>query len=236
MATVGDLIAGSLRLIGALSSSEVPAGQEQHDAFNALSDMLDRWSTNGLVVFDKIIEPFTLVAGQQSYTIGTGGDFDTVRPQKILNAGIQFAGISPATELPVNIINLDQWSEIIVKDIQSTLPIALYLEDSFPLAVINLWPVPSAANILNLYSWKPLTPFASASTVISLPPGFAEALRYNLAVRLAPEYGKTPREDIVQIAMDSLADLKRMNTKPVYLEIDSDLMGRKQYFNWRSGV
>jgi hypothetical protein len=54
---------------------------------------------------------------------------------------------------------------------------------------LHLNPVPSAADTLVLYTWQQLSRFAATSDTFDLPPGYARAIRYNLALELAPEYG-----------------------------------------------
>lgn len=221
MSTVRDLIKGSLRLIGAISTGETPSADEQADALVALNDMLDSWSTENLIIQSKVREEFTLVSGTQSYTIGSGGTFNTSRPLKIEAATIEDQSSSPNSEYNLEIINLEQWASIPIKDVAGvSIPTRLYFEDTYPLATIYLWPKPSAANKLVLYSWKPLTSFASVDTVLSVAPGYAKAFRYNLALDLAPEYGKEPSQFVLDGANKSKSNIKRMNIKPHYLKSD----------------
>ena len=74
-----DLIRSSLRLIGAISSSESPAADESMDALEALNMMLNSW---GAVRFlSKNTPTIThILNGSTSYTIGSGGDINTTRP------------------------------------------------------------------------------------------------------------------------------------------------------------
>jgi hypothetical protein len=47
--------------------------------------------------------------------------------------------------------------------------------------------------------------------IVDFPPGYLKAIRYNLAVDLAPEYGRAPDPSVEQIAVASLAALRAMN-------------------------
>ena len=51
-------------------------------------------------------------------------------------------------------------------------------------------PVPDAALTITLVHDEAFTALASVSTSLSFPPGYERALRYALAVELAPEFGK----------------------------------------------
>lgn len=235
MGTVRDLIAGSMRLIGAIATGETPAASEQADGLVALNDMLDSWSTEGLTVFDKVREEFSLVANQASYTMGVAGNFNTSRPLRIENAGLILETSTPEVETPIRIINQDEWAAISQKDLTSDYPTRLYIEWANPLAVLFPWPVPTAANSLALYSWKPLTAFAGVATSVAFPPGYAKALRYCLALELAPEFGKQIDPAVVQQAMDSKENIKRMNIKPNYLSCDPGTLNNREFFNILTG-
>jgi len=224
-----------MRLIGALASGETATADQQTDALTALNSMIGVWSTEQLLIWAKVSEDFTLVPSQQSYTFGTGGNFNSTRPQKIENAYL-VTGTSPNVfEIPVDIVNQDQWASITVKTTQSAIPQRLYNDTAYPLSNIYLWPIPNAANTLRLYSWKPLSSFSTADSTVDLPPGYEEALRYNLAVRLAPEYGRPILPQVQEIAVGSKAAIKRMNTKFNLLISDDALLQRVRTFNWLTG-
>lgn len=235
MSTARDLIYGSLRLIGAVATGEVPSASEQVDALSVLNDMLDSWTLESLMIVSKIKETFVLIPGQQTYTMGVGGNFNTSRPLEIQRAAIIDTTNPPINEIPVAIINLDQWANIAIKSTNSYYPTMLYPEGTSPLETLNLWPIPSIAVSLAIYSWKPLTSIATPNTVITVPPGYAKALRYNLAIELAPEYGKQPDQAIVAGALESKENIKRKNIKPLYLETDAGLSNQSKSFNWYIG-
>jgi hypothetical protein len=58
----------------------------------------------------------------------------------------------------------------------------------FPDMVVYFWPVPTQPNPVIFYLWTLLQQFADLTTQFLFPPGYAEMLRYNLAVRLAAEF------------------------------------------------
>lgn len=212
--TARDLITGSLRIIGAISTGEAPSAAELQDAISVLNDMLDSWSTNSLAVNARVPESFTLVPGQQSFTMGPTGNFDTSRPLEIEQAAIQVIDTSPTVEIPLHILTHQEWADELVKAVTSTIPTKLHLRGTSPLETLEFWPIPSAANKVILYSRKPLASVSNGNTVFTLPPGYPEAIRYNLAKRLAGEYGKAMSEIDLDIARESFANVKRQNIKP----------------------
>jgi hypothetical protein len=236
MSTASDLIKGSLRLIGALATGETPSAAESADALSSLVSMLDSWSTERLLINAKLRESFPLISGQQVYTMGISTSpvpsFSSARPLKIEAAGVQD---SNGLETPVAIVNLDQWADLRIKSLTSTFPLMIYAEGTYPLETINVWPVPTSTLNLILYSWKPLSTFSSINDVVSFPPGYEKALRYGLAIELAPEYGKQVDPLIIEQFAEAKATIKRMNDKPEYLKCDPAIIGRRSSFNIYTG-
>lgn len=234
--TARDLISGSFRLLGVLSGNEAPTANEATNALSALNDMVDAWATQKLMLFATVQETFALIPNQQVYQMGAGApDFNTVRPQKIENVIWQQPGGSATTNLPIAIINQDQWAAIKVPNATSNLPTKMFPNMTNPYATLYFWPIPLIANNVIFWSFKPLTSFATLDTVVALPPGYSKLLKYNLAVELAPEYGKTLDPIIIGQAVDMKGDIKRINNKTILLSQDAGVLPRKRYFNYISG-
>lgn len=218
-----------MRLVGIIASTETPSSEEQADALSALNSMLSSWSTEGLLLYQVVREEFTLTVNDGAYTLGSGGDFNTTRPINILRAMIEIQSSSPMQEIPINIITPQEYAEITTKDLTSGIPSSLYPDYGNPLINLNLYPIPSAANKLVLYSEKPLITFTSANNDLAFPPGYEKALKYNLAIEIAPEYGKEPSSTILAQAIESKANIKRKNFKPRFLISDYPVRGSKPF-------
>jgi hypothetical protein len=219
-----ELISASLRLIGAIATGEIPQAVEANDGLAAINRMIDSWSNEDLLIYYTVRDQLTLVSGTASYTIGSSGTFNVARPQAILQALLRVETSSPASEYPIAIRNVTEWASIIQKEVSSEIVTDLYLDTAYPLATINLYPKPSAAHKLVLFSLKPLTRITTLDTDISFPPGYEDALVYNGAIRLAPEYGRVVPEEIAVIAMESKASLKRKNHTSSLLRVDDALV------------
>lgn len=232
-----DLIAASLRLIGAYASGETPSADESTDGLNALNRMIDGWSTQSLLIYTIPRETFSFTASKGSYTMGSGGDFNTARPLKIKNAVLVIPTTTPNIERPIEIVNRDEYAAIIQKAYSSQIPLFMYPEGSYPLETLNFWPVPSDSSYsVGLYSWKQLSTVATLDTSLSFPPGYERALVYNLAVEIAPEYGKAPPEIVLATAEESKGDIKRLNADVHHLlRVDPALQSRPSRFNIYTG-
>lgn len=139
-------------------------------------------------------------------------------------------------EIPVEIIpNVDRWAELSLKTTPSTIVTHVFIEDTAPLMTLNVWPVPSIQAALVLYSQKSLDQVVDADTVIQLPEGYEEMIVYNLAIRLAPEFGKQIDSMIMQTAMETKAAVKIKNAKPVIMKSDAFGMNSPRTFNIMTG-
>ena len=236
MATVRQLINRSLRLVGAISSGETATADEMQDTLTALNGMLEQWSNEGLAVYEQVDESFSIVADQYSYTIGTGGDFDTDRPLRIINAIVRD---SNGQDYPVGIITSDQYQSISNKtDSGSTYPRYMYYDTSYPLGNITFYPVPSENSTLIMTMWQQFTTYDTdeLSEEVQVPPGYNDAIVYNLALRIAPEFGiQAINPEIRETAVRTMANIKRVNTKPRVAAMDAAIMGSGYKGNALSG-
>lgn len=242
--TASDLIRSALVMTGALAQGESPSNADQADAFTRLNRMVSAWANQRLTIFVTARNVYSLVAGQQAYTIGTGGNFNQPRPQFLTYAGLVLTASNPDTEIPLDIWTVKDWFLQSVKDQTSTQPTAVYYETSFPstgvsagLGRILVWPVPTQVNQIALYTPTQLAEFADLTTDYDFPPGYEDALEFNLAKRLI-QAGFGLREhlgDIDASARESLGIVKRANIQPVVASIDSALWPNRPGFNWRTG-
>lgn len=238
--TVRELIKSSLRLIGVIAAGENPSADEASDALQTLNDLLDTWYIEKLLVFEKIREVFTLTPGQGSYTIGPIAveplvNFNTSRPVQILNASI-LTTTNPKAELPIEIATDDEWAKVSIKDLQSTIPKVLYQLGNAPIDTLYLYPVPSEARELVIYSMKQLTSYTSLNDVVQLPPGYVRAVKYNLALELASEYGKTASPFVELTASKSISKIKRLNSDSYKMKSDAfGISSGGRVFNWMTG-
>lgn len=232
-----DIISSALRLVGVLGSGETASDAEASDAFLVLNDMLDGWNAERLMIFSVAMSEFPLTAGKQTYTFGPSGDFNlSFRPAKIQRYGIvNLNNPAQPLELPLEMLTTEQWAGVPVKQISSTLPTKIYDDQAFPLRNLSFWPYPQIQVNLRAYYWQPLSQFSDLTTKQTFPPGYPEALRYNLAVRLAPEFGAPLSPQVAELAATTKGKIKRMNSPLVDVMCDPAIARQNQYiYNWLS--
>lgn len=229
--TVRDILNRSLKLIGVLASGETASASMMQDAFVSMNAMVDSWKNVGLMVFENQVLSLTLISGQQTYTIGSGGQLNVERPNAINQATFILNNI----EYSVDVLTESEWAKIPNKNTTSDIPTKLYFNPAFPLAQISFWPKPSSALSIKLYSPKPVGRFASVDSIVDLPPGYEDLLVYGSADRIASEYGKeiSPKQDALLI--QTKAEIMRKNTNPEYMECDLITSGQSGYGNIYSG-
>lgn len=215
--TVADLIRGSLRTLGVLAASEPLAAGDEEDALVVLNELLDSWSTERLYVFATLRATATLTPSLSPHTIGTGGTISTTRPIRIDQASVILA--AGGDERPLALLSDAEWQALTGKSTTGT-PTALWVEAAYPLMRLHLNPIPNAADTLVLYTWQQLTRFLATSEDFDFPPGYARAIRTNLAKELAPSYGVSVSAELAMIAEEAKASLKRVNYQPSYLRAD----------------
>lgn len=233
-----NLISSAFRLIGVLASGETASGAEAVDALSTLNDMIDEWQNESLMIFTRTRNVFSLVSGTQTYTLGPGGTFSLdPRPVRIDNATIiNLSNPAMPLELPLQLYTTDQWAGVPVKNIQSALPLAVYDDEGFPLRNLSYYPIPNTTVQSALYTWTALSRFADLVTDYTFPPGYAKAIRFNLALDLAPEYGRPIPADVAVQALSSKGRIKAINAPLVDLAVDAALLGPpgNRVYNWLS--
>lgn len=232
-----DLITRALRLLGVYEAGETPSPEDLSDGLEALNDMLDDWATQQLTSPYIKRTTWTIVSGTAAYTIGDGGTVNIARPTALKQ--IQFVDTStdPDTEYPLAYLTDDAYAGLTQKAVTSLYPSAAYYQsDTAVLGRITLWPVPTSSTLLGVVYAPSATPyFDDLSSVICFRPAYVRAMRFNLAVELAPEFDVTPSDGVLHAAADGLANLKRSNIRLSDLSVDLALRPRGRWFNIYTG-
>ena len=128
--------------------------------------------------------------------------------QPVLNGGLDYQ---------VSILALENYNQIGLKTLNGPWPKALYYNPNAISGNVFVWPNPAQGE-MHIFSSTIFSNYTSLYDDISLPQGYAMALRWNLAERLMPMYGKVSQIQIGMIqtyAQESKSTIKRNNMKPV---------------------
>ena len=223
-----DLIRATLRLIGAISSSETPNADESSDALEALNLMLGSWGASRFLSAStgKITHNCN---GSASYTIGVGGDINTTRPTSIYTAYWSNGGL----DYPLTVLDYADYEQIGIKNIGS-IPEYIVLKPDNPLSTIYLFPVP-ANGTLTIDNVRPATDLTLADD-LPYPPEWIRALKYNLAIEIAPEFGFSASPELVALARESKDIVMRSMVTIPLAKFDSLLPGANKQAGSRTFI
>jgi hypothetical protein len=145
----------------------------------------------------------------------------------IVNGGIDY---------PVGILNLDNYNSIGLKTLSGPWPKALYFNPGVDSGNLFFWPNPSQGEV-HIFAETIFRNYASLYDDANLPQGYTLALRWCLAERLMPMYGKTNPTLVAQIstfAAQAKSTIKRTNMAPMQVSRYQDalLMSKAKDAGW----
>ena len=190
------VIYGALRLCGAYNAANTPRPEQISDAIDALDMMLKSWAMDGFLWLKKFIY-ISLAAAQKSYVIGPGST-DTVsedaagavaysqRPTRVFFP-VRYT-IATGAEVRMTQISRQEYAHLPNKATVGT-PTQIYYDPQISTGTLYVWPVPSAATDKVLITVdRILEDVGTDESTYDLPPEALEMLKFQLALRLAPEY------------------------------------------------
>jgi len=124
-------------------------------------------------------------------------------------------------EFPVKVLGYQHWMAIFDKTTSSEFVASLYPFGSAPIENVQVYPVPSIQLGLVVYSKKIITEFEDANVVVTLPPGYKQAIIDNLAVKISKKFGKPTDPELINAADKSKASIKRQNVKVPLMNSDA---------------
>ncbi len=179
--TAGDIINKAFKKAGI----DTPNATHDADGLDALNNLLTSWSIDGLMVPFVIRENFTLTIGDAEYSIGSGADFDTVRPLKVIDAFLRDSSIDYSLDVGA----LKGYNRVSMKTSECR-PTKLYYLAEMANGKILFDREPDKAYELYLDSEKEITEFAATTTTVAdifVPNPYKRGLIYNLAVDLVSD-------------------------------------------------
>jgi hypothetical protein len=147
--------------------------------------------------------------------------------QPIANGGLDYQ---------MAVLALDNYNSIGLKTLNGPWPKAVYFNANEQSGNVFLWPNPSQGEV-HLFAQTLFSNYGTMYDDIVLPQGYSMALRWCLAERLMPMYGKASATQISMInayAAQAKATLKRTNMKPMQSAqfADAMLSSRQKDAGW----
>ena len=147
--------------------------------------------------------------------------------QPVLNGGLDYQ---------VAILALENYNQIGLKTLNGPWPKALYYNPNADTGNVFVWPNPAQGE-MHMFSSTIFSNYETLYDDIVLPQGYSMGLRWCLAERLMPMYGKASQVQIAMInsyAAQSKSTIKRNNMRPIAAAgyPDSMLVGRSRDAGW----
>jgi len=198
----GDLITAAFIKVGVGS----PTAAQTASALISLNNMMSLLGAD-LMTYCVTSEGFSLAATDPEYTIGPAGQWDTVRPIKVISC---FLRDDDNYDHPIKIMDAVEYRDISSKSWNGR-PTALYFLPEYPLAKIIFDARPVDEEDVYFEFLKNFTEFALTTTSVTLPPEYKEGLVYNLAVSLGEDWDRVVSKTIYAQAMRTREVIDRLN-------------------------
>jgi hypothetical protein len=206
--TASRLIYDAYRALLVLRPGQMTSPEAMDDAFGLLNDMVESWNLERLMIYALRLDVYgPLTGGAGCYSLGPSGGLGGDRPQKIVGATM----VLDAHRMPIPILSPQEFQ---------AQRAGLYSDNAYPNATIYINPAPQGGESLALSTWQAFGGFAGLDIEYGFPPGYALAMRWNLALQLAPMASiqkKIPDilyANIERQAIESKAWIKSFNAAP----------------------
>ena len=249
--TARNFIELAMKEAGILGVGQTLLAEDINDGFIYLQRMLKTWQAKRWMV--NALQDISLTPPNEnpSQTIGPGGVWNIYpKPDKIA-AGYFFQKNTgqPPIDLPLApIMSYEDYARITLKglvtqpeyffyDNQNNLPPAIGIPPVNPkpigLGNIFIWPVPTVGIYeIHLICKVGLGWPATLDSVYYLADVYAEAIHYNLAMRLCSAYGKEPKAITKELAAETTKTVKNSNIQIPEMIMPSGLRNGKAFSLW----
>jgi hypothetical protein len=162
----------------------------------------------------------------------TPGDINIPRPLRINNSYTRITGSGTNLGLDYwfDFISMERYNELGYKGVPGPWPIAAAYQPTYPLGTLWVYPNPSQAGEVHLFTDLILTAFTSLTQNVNLPQGYNRALKKLMALELCPSFGKQPSPSLMVQAKEARGFIHALNAEPVVtLRYDPDIVRSQQH-------
>lgn len=183
--TYSDWIAEAMVEIGVVNAVDPPLPEDSALGLKKINRIFDNWNAEKAGVWAYNFDSFTLSPNVQPHTIGLAANTPTfavpnVRPNKIYGAMLVLNTVTPAVNIPINIVSHQWWLNQTIPTLATSIPTDLYYQPDWPNGSLFFWPVPTIAYGVLLEIPVSLVQ-GTLQTAISAPPGYKDAVVLTLA-------------------------------------------------------
>lgn len=221
--TARDLLTLALNDAGVVGIGQTAKAEDINKAFDRLNILLAQWRRKRWLVY-RLVQTSKTSTGATSYTVGTGGDFNVARPDKIEDAFLRLLNSTPNVDYPLTVLAArEDYNRIRVKSLNA-FPSYVFYDPDYPTGALYPWPVPTASiYAIHITTKQVLPAFANLTDSINLPEEYHGALLYNMALRLRVAYRLPRDEKLEDLSRDALNVIRESNAQIARLQMPAAL-------------
>ena len=220
MATGDTVIEASLRLLGILREGGSASTDQKANGLEAINMILGSWDNDGLIRPYRTTESFSVGSSISGRTIGASGDWNTGKPTKI-----EFMWVRDSNNIDhyVKEITAKQYAKLQGKGVATGRPEQFYFEPidaTTPATHAKVFfdKTTSATETFYIMSYKVFSQLSASTNTIALPQAWIRALKFQLAVDRAQEYGKAVSGELAGLAKQSIDQIRLLMSASVEVE------------------
>lgn len=227
--TNNEIVTAAFNLLGVGSEGEAITARMYEDGTRSLNLLIKTWSAQEHL-WTRAQDSLVMVAGQAAYEIEG-------KPMRILSARRKY--VTGGMEIPLTAWSRQEYLDQPNKTNNPSTPVNFYYDPQRDTGTLYLWPAPSTAvapTITIEYDYlRRMDDMVASNNDADMPTEWLEALTYNLAVRLMPQY---PVNDgnlsqlIIGQAQQLYAALKGWDNEPTSIYLQPDYQGWGGGYGW----
>lgn len=205
--TRNQYIEAALRKLNVIADGQTPSSDNYTNSTYAFNALIGEFRALGMPLWARASYTLTPVASTQSYTFGVGQTVNTPYPVKLLQ--VVRVDTGSGTRIPMEIVA--DYDFNMLPGNSSGFPIKVTYQPKVNLGVVKLWPTPdtTAASgcTVHLTYTRPTEYMSATTDTVDVPEEWTNAIIYNLASRLAPEWGiPLPDRQLLDKTAEKLLD------------------------------
>lgn len=160
-------------------------------------------------------DAFTATASEDAAVyFYTAADDLIDRPLRIESIRRRDVSGNSAIDTPVGEMGREEYFDLPYKS-NTGRPVQYYYDPGRASGTLYIWPAPDViSQLLKITYLRPIQDFDAATNDPDFPQEWLECLKYQLAVRLAPEYGVTLKPEVASIAASLLENVMGWDNEP----------------------
>lgn len=179
--TCQQIVTQAMLDAGLVQLGQSPNGEQFADCFNRLNQLITFETTQGLKLWLQRDLSITPVAGQQKYSIKTGGDVNTPKPMRAIQG--YYLDSTSSNRRPIYPLSWDEWMRL--SQTNQTGQVSQYFVDKQQLSLdVYMWLIPdatAATGTIHLLIEGPVTNFVGLTDTMNFPNEWGVGLHWMLA-------------------------------------------------------